>query len=146
MDPSTPLTVEKERTPHSLVRQPQLVHPPVHGLARLDERSLQVRHVIALAVVVCSPRRIMLARILSNVGERPFDRREDVLRHSLVEHLPLAPARDIDRRRVRVHLVAARAEVDAVVVVTRPAASGRQPRMTVNCYPLAQLQPSRSLP
>ena len=129
-----------------LMRQPQLMHPPMHGLARLNKRLLQIRHVILLAVVMCSPRRVMLARILSDVGDRPLDRRQDVLGHSLVEHLPLATARDIDRRRVRVHLVAARSEVDAVVVVAGPAAPRRQPRMPVNCYPLAQLQPSRSLP
>ena len=129
-----------------LMSQPQLVHPPMHGLARLNKRSLQIRHVIMLAVVMCSPRRVMLARILSDVGDRPLDRRQDVLRHSLVEHLPLATARDIDRRRVRVHLVGTRPVLDTVLVVARPSTSSSQPRMTDNCNPLAQLQPSRSLP
>ena len=117
----------------------------MHCLSCLDEWTLQVRHVVFFAVVMSRPRRIVLEGILFDVCKRSLDRSEDVLRHSLVEHLPLSPARHVYRRRVRVHLVTARAEIDPVVVVAGTAAPGRQPRMPVDSDPLVQLDPSRTL-
>ena len=56
-----------------LVRNPQPMHPPVYGLPRLNERPLQIREMVALAVMVGHIVTQVLPTVVANVVQRPFD-------------------------------------------------------------------------
>src|SRR2546421_11830381 len=81
----------------TLLCKPQLVHAPLDGRPRLQERSFQIGLMVLLSVVVRHrPRSIPWAQ-LADVAQTAVDQHEHVLRRLVVEEPPIAAAGHIDR-------------------------------------------------
>src|SRR5258708_27065143 len=139
-----PALIDPALTRLVLLCKPQLMHPPMNGHLRLQERSFQIRFMVLLSVVVGDRPRLISWTQLADVGQTAVDQRQHMLRRLLVEEPPVIATGHVDRRGVCHYPTPPDIMMQDRIGVTGTAYTRGQPGVAVHLDPRLQLQPTRA--